>query len=69
MCDCWVCVGMIGRLVCHQESFHTGHVKASPWSAAAAAICSAGASEIGFWAQIYFLPCAFVEKTGAAQLP
>lgn len=55
MCDFWLRVGVIERISLSPRVFsHCGYVKASPGSAAAAAICSAGASEMGFWGSDLF---------------
>lgn len=55
MWDCWCFVGVMEKIgLSPWVLSHCGHVKASPWSAAAAAICSAGASEMGFWGSDLF---------------
>lgn len=71
MCDCWLCVGVMEKISLSPWIFsRCGHVKASPWSAAAAAICSTGASEMGFCGSDLFSACAFVwKRSGPAQLP
>ena len=64
MCDCWLCVGVMEKTGLSQRIFsHCGHVKTSRWSAAAAAICSAGASATGFCSSDLLSACCLCLKS------